>query len=627
MYKRLFNIVKSIIPKISDTELVALTSGTTSIDRMIFQGKVNLPKKEFNNINNVSKYQQKLKDIFDKHNREKVFDINNKIPLNKSLLNKIKEEKFLSFIISKKYGGEELTVNEQSKILTYAASYNPSVAVTIMVPNSLGPGELLQHYGTEEQKNKYLPKLATGEYIPCFGLTGPNNGSDATGTMDTGSIVEINGEKMINVRLNKRYITLAPISNLFGIAFDLQGYGVTVALLEKDKYNIDNNYYHNPLDVGFPNGTLKGNILIPINSVIGGEKMMGQGWKMLMECLATGRGVSLPASANGSAKVATYGTLLYSQLRKQFKMPIIKMEGVREKLVENIYNTLLISSSINFTNYLLDCGEKPSVISAIMKQQCTERGRIVINNAMDIYGGSGICDGENNFLIDLYKSIPIGITVEGSNVLTRSLIIFAQGLNKSHPHIFNLLQSINDDNISDFKYNLNNIIKHSLNMYTKDTFSISNDNTIRFANIANFMAILGGDLKRQQMLCGKMADALSKLYLYHSVIWEFENNYFLKNSNYVRDYILKRLNYEICCDLNSVIDNYPNQLKYLLKKGKCQNTTFNENNVFLNTIIKDNNLLNYIGDDIYKSKPIIKMLNKDYSVINVGEYNNINISL
>ena len=281
MYSRLFNICKRIIPKITETEYIALKSGTTSIDRMIFKGNVKLPKKKDINNNNVNIYQEKLKNIFKTHGRSKVFT--NKV--NNGLLNDITKNNFMSFIIKKKYGGTELTVNEQSKILTYAASYNPSVAVTIMVPNSLGPGELLQHYGTEEQKNKYLPKLATGEYIPCFGLTGPNNGSDATGKIDEGHVVTINGNRYIDIKLNKRYITLAPISNLFGIAFNLKSNGllnegkdgITVALIENNNINIINNdNFHNPLNVGFPNGTLKGHLLIPLDSIIGGEKMAAE---------------------------------------------------------------------------------------------------------------------------------------------------------------------------------------------------------------------------------------------------------------------------------------------------------------------------------------------------------------
>jgi len=511
-----------------------------------------------------------------------------------------------------------------------------------MVPNSLGPGELLTHYGTDEQKNKYLPKLSNGEYIPCFGLTGPNNGSDATGNIDTGNLIEKDGKKFINIQLDKRYITLAPVSNLIGLAFNLKDNGllkegksgITVALLEKDKFDLNMENVHNPLDTGFPNGTIKGNINIPLECIIGGEKMAGHGWKMLMECLAQGRGVSLPASANAGAKVTTYGMIKYSQIRKQFKMPLIKMEGVREKLGDMIYNTTLISSSINLTNYLLDQGEKPAVISAVMKQQCTERARNVILHGMDIYGGSGICEGPNNFISKYYKSSPIGITVEGSNTLTRSLIIFAQGLNKSHPYIYPILDSILTNNLEKFKQNFNGIFIHFIKCYLKtfsNPFNRFNSpqedliiNTIRFANLSNFMALLGGNLKKQQVLTGKMADILSNIYLANSVIWEYEN----KNINGpTKLYCLKRLNYSIVNDINFVVDNYPNNLKYLLPKCKSKSISVDELNNFIDSYVNSDICMNNLKKDIYfKDNNILEKLNRNYDddnykdIISVGEY-------
>ena len=318
-----------------------------------------------------------------------------------------------------------------------------------MVPNSLGPGELLTLYGTEQQKDYYLPKLASGEKIPCFGLTGPNNGSDATGSIDKGIVFKNNGQIKVKINLNKRYITLAPVSNLLGIAFNLEDpdnlinkEGVTVALIENNHPNLIVDTYHNPLDVGFPNGTIKGEITISLDQIIGGKDNIGNGWKMLMECLSAGRAISLPATANSSSKVATYGIFNYINVRDQFKMPLSKMEAIQEKFNNMLYHTWIIDSSIDMTNDILDEGHSPSVISAIMKQQCTERGRIVLNEGMDIHGGAGICVGYSNFLEKYYKSAPIGITVEGSNTLTRSLIIFAQGLNKSHPYIYPVLDSI-----------------------------------------------------------------------------------------------------------------------------------------------------------------------------------------
>ena len=329
-----------------------------------------------------------------------------------------------------------------------------------MVPNSLGPGVLLQHYGTNDQKEKYLPRLASGELIPCFGLTGPNNGSDATGSIDKGKVVKINDKICIDLEINKRYITLAPISNLIGVAFELEDpdnllpsgkAGITLALVERGHKGLIQNTYHNPANNGFPNGTVKGRFYVELDQVIGGQNMIGEGWKMLMECLAVGRAVSLPATALGSSKASLYGNLLYAKHRTQFKRNIIDMQGIREKIVDMAYNTYIINSSISLTNMLLDSGEKPAVLSAIMKQQSTERARQVINDGMDISGGSAICLGPNNFMEKYYRSIPVGITVEGANILTRSLIIFGQGINKSHPYINNILDSILEDDIKQFK--------------------------------------------------------------------------------------------------------------------------------------------------------------------------------
>jgi acyl-CoA dehydrogenase len=561
LYKKIFSSIKKIIPRISETELIALRSGTTSIDQEIFKGKVNYPpiiKKE------------------DKFDHDKIDELlknyggNQHIYPNgpyKDLFKKIGKEKFLSFIIDEKYGGTHLSVNELSNILTKISSVNPALGVSIMVPNSLGPGELLQNYGTTEQKNMYLPGLADGTYIPCFGLTGPNNGSDATGEIDNGEVViNEHGEKCINIVLNKRYITLGPIANLIGIAFNLHDpfellekgkQGITVALIENTQTGLKQFTHHNPLNAGFPNGTLKGSIQIPINKIIGGEKNAGNGWKMLMECLAAGRGICLPATAKASSNTSLLGVLEYAKHRKQFKIPLIKMEGVQEKLASMIYNTWLINCSIALTNNLLDSGEKPAVISAIMKQQTTDRARDILNHAMDIHAGGAICIGKNNFLEKFYRAAPIGITVEGSNTLTRNLIIFGQGLNKSHPYIFPILDNIlNDDSIR-FKDNFNKIVYHSLTAYKESFFSRASFNTLEkqtkhFANLANFIALKGGSLKGEQMLSSDMADLLSNLYLAHSVEWYHKQH---KISKILTNYCVEKLCIENQIIFNRVIDN------------------------------------------------------------------------
>ena len=397
MYRFLFNSVKKKIPKISDTEMIALRSGNTSLDRSILTGTIKYPKKKI--------YKNKVKEelltnLFKNYDKTRIFPNNN----SNKWINYLGSNKFFSFLIDEKFNGTKLSVNELSNVLTRISSFDPALGVVTMVPNSLGPGELISSYGTDVQKKKYLPKLANGDFIPCFGLTGPNNGSDATGNIDKGEVIEVNNKLYIRVTLNKRYITLAPVSNLFGIAFDLKDpenkigkSGITLALVERSHEGLIQNTHHNPLNVGFPNGTIKGTILIELDQIIGGKNNIGNGWKMLMECLSAGRGICLPATSNAGCKVATFGMFNYIKLREQFRMPLMNMEAIQEKFNNMIFHTWIIQSSVELTNDILDNGNSPSVLSAIMKQQSTERARIVLNEAMDIHAGSSICIGEKIF--------------------------------------------------------------------------------------------------------------------------------------------------------------------------------------------------------------------------------------
>lgn len=559
----IFKQVKKMIPKISDTELIALRSGTTSIDRMLFEGKVQ--QRTFEKQNDQIFDKNKINELLKKFPDQHIFPNSDY----KSLFDHMGKQGFFSFLIPKEYGGFKTSVEEMSNILTYVTSANPSLGVVTMVPNSLGPSELLLHYGTEEQKNKYLPQLANGDKIPCFGLTGPNNGSDATGSIDKGSVFMKDGKMKISVTLNKRYITLAPVSNLIGIAFRLEDpyelldngkQGVTVALVEKGHLGLKQDYYHNPLDTGFPNGTLEGTIEIDPSQVIGGANNIGEGWKMLMECLAAGRGICLPATANASSKVATVSMFLYAKHRHQFKLNLIHMEAIQNKLASMLYNTWAIQASIYVTNKLLDEGEKPSVISAIMKEQTTERGRQVLNDGMDIYGGSGICKGENNMLEKFYRNVPVGITVEGSNVLTKNLIIFGQGLNKSHPHIYPILDAIQNNDEKEFMEKFKTIVKHSLGLYFESLkssmleFDILKKQTIDFACLANFVALKGGAIKREQTLSADMASIMSNLYLAHCVhIYEVDHQV----SRVLKNYIIERLTNENKLVFNRILQNNP----------------------------------------------------------------------
>jgi len=653
MYRIIFNKIKKIIPKISETEIIALKSGGTHIDRELFKGKINYNKlfEPIKHFNTPIEIEQKIEEILEKTGRNNIYP-NEKI---KETMNDLGKNGFLSMIIDKSYGGNRLPIETQSYILSKISSYNPSLGVVTMVPNSLGPAELLQHYGTEEQKNYFLPRLANGNLVPCFGLTGPNNGSDAVGRIDEGIVEIVDGKPKIKVTLNKRYITLAPISNLIGVAFRLKDPngilenkkdGITLALLEPSELGLLQNTYHNPNNAGFPNGTIKGTIYIDLKEVIGGPDKIGEGWKMLMECLAVGRGVSLPATANGSSKFITQSILNYINIRNQFNMTIGNMEAVREKFVDMLLNTWIIHSSVKFTNHILDSGSTPSVITAIMKQQTTERARNILNHGMDIYAGSGICIGENNFFTNFYNSSPVGITVEGSNTLTRSLIIFGQGLNKSHPYIFPIYQNIQDNNINDFTKNFNKLFLDIVKNYIclTNPFMFINKNpqkrleiaTLKFSLLTNFIALLGGKIKSKQMISGNMADILSNLYLGYSLIWY--HHHFKDNSNDLLkneciDYLMNELEYK----MNLVIENYPIQLFYPILYPLKNKQTFpvleNKNKLY-EFALKNKELHEIIKKDIYYKGTILEKMEQlntmdkksnEYEllyqeVIQVGEY-------
>ena len=647
MRSQLFKFVKNKIPKISPTELIALRSGGTSIDRDILQGKINFPNFSKNKKIQNKFPESKINKLLNNFDMTQVYPNNN----NDYWIKYLAKEKYFSFLIDEKYNGIKLSVNEMSDVLTKITSVDPGLGVITMVPNSLGPGELLTHYGTEDQKNKYLPGLAKGEYIPCFGLTGPNNGSDATGNIDKGEIIEVDGIKKIKINVNKRYITLAPVANLMGIAFNLEDpnnllgkSGITLALVERGHPGLVQDTHHNPLNAGFPNGTIKGEFIIDIDQVIGGENNIGNGWKMLMECLSAGRGISLPATANASSKVASFGIINYIKVRDQFGIKLKDMEAIKEKLNKMVLNTWIIQSSVKMTNDILDSGCSPSVISAIMKQQCTERGREVLNHAMDIHAGGSICIGESNFLEKYYRSCPIGITVEGSNTLTRSLIIFGQGLNKSHPHIFPVLDSVLNNDINKFGKQFNNLLGHVFSLYFKTLNPLNvfykdrlERQVLDFATLTNFVALKGGALKREQILSGTMADIFSNLYLAISVRY-YDNLY--KSSELLTNYIVDKLISDNQEKINTVIKNMGIERIPILHLQKSKRTIdFKEEcNVFYE-ILNNENILNEIKKNIYlkgilndfdkisklheDSKEYKNLKNK---IINVGEYKNKDIN-
>jgi acyl-CoA dehydrogenase len=584
-----YNIIKRILPKISETEKAALNSGSVSIDGDIFSGHLDIAKI-------VSKYKISLREdelSFLQKETNKLCDIidNDKIEKNQNLSEEtwdyIKKNNFMGLVIPTKYNGKGFSPHAHSLIVEKIAGRNIATAVSVMVPNSLGPGELLYHYGTEEQKNYYLPKLADGTHVPCFGLTTETSGSDAASMNDRGIVVEENGILGIRITFSKRYITLAPVASLIGLAFKLSDpnklltkgkEGITVVLLEKDKYKeIDIGNRHNPLNIGFMNGTIRGtDIFVPMTCVIGGEEKCGLGWKMLMESLGEGRGISLPAMSIATAKLCTFGVGGYARIRKQFNIPIADMEGIKEKLaiIAGINYKLLAAQSL--FNAILANNEKPPVLSAIMKYKFTEYGRITVNNGMDIMGGAGICKGSMNFLASNYIATPVAITVEGSNTLTRSLIIFGQGLNRSHPHLLNIITSIENNDKKVFSEHFNKIIYHTFNNLVKSVYygislkisgnknDISryheiqlNRHVANFAFIANMGLLMGGKIKTAEYISGRYADILSDIYMSYACLWYYRQNKDIKDIDKILSYSLNDYYNNIENNIYRISDNFP----------------------------------------------------------------------
>ena len=647
MYKRLLNLSKKFVPKISETESIALKSGTISIERHFFKGTF-----DKNHLIQTYPYPKLLESSKSLHESVEHFcsglDDNylytiKQIP--KSIFKEINEHKLLGMIIPKKYGGLELNHHEQSQIVQKISTASSAVGVTVMVPNSLGPAELLLKYGTEKEKDKYLPKLADGTFVPCFGLTGQHSGSDAASMLDTGVLMEKDGKKIIRINISKRYITLAPISNLVGISFKLSdpngllqegNEGITLALLEPKKAGLITGPRHNPMDVPFPNGTIEANDLdIPLESIIGGEKNAGNGWKMLMECLAVGRSISLPACAIGSAKLSLNYAGAYSIYRKQFKTMLADMEGVQDKLAKVASETFKITSIQYLTNAILDAGEKPSVISAIMKYETTERARDVVNHSMDIVAGAGICKGPNNILGNSYQAIPVGITVEGSNTLTKNLIIFGQGLMKSHPYLFNVVNSIQENNEKEFKDNLNGMvsstIQHILNsIYYKlitNIMFLSHDQDMiekkyinNFALTSNLVLLMGKKFKSNEFTSGRNAEILGSMYMIEAMDW-FNHHHEGKFDKLVKfakfeEYQKIQNNFEM------ISDNYPialirHFLRCIHKKSMMEkNMRINDELIkdVSNIISKNNELRKILSENSFEPEKL-KLMNKHFDEI------------
>ena len=512
----------------------------------------------------------------------------------------IKSKGFFAMIIPKRYGGLEFSAYAHSCVLIKIASRCATASSTIAVPNSLGPAELLLHYGTEEQKNHYLPRLARGDDVPCFALTGPRAGSDAASIPDTGVICQglWQGAQVIGIRLNfsKRYITLAPIATVIGLAFRLfdpdklmgerVDLGITCALIPRDTPGVAIGRRHFPLNVPFQNGPIQGHdVFVPMDAIIGGFATAGQGWRMLVEQLSVGRCISLPSNTAGAAKAAVYASGAYARIRRQFNQPIGRFEGIEQVLARMAARTYIIDAARSVTAGAIDGGEKPSVPSAMLKYHATELGRMIANDAMDVQGGKGICLGPKNYLARNYQIVPVAITVEGANILTRSLIIFGQGAVRCHPWVLKEMNAARnpnrDEGATEFDralmghmgFALSNaarslILGLTLARFTKVPasgptaryFQHVNRYSASFAFAADIaMLALGGYLKKKENLSARLGDVLSSMYLASMVLKQHDNQGGQAADLPLVEWACRSLLYQAQEQLHLFLRNFPNR--------------------------------------------------------------------
>ncbi len=547
-----------LLPKISETERTAIDAGTVWVDGELFSGKPDFKRLLGEPFAGLSAEEQAFLDgpVEEVCRMTDDWEVHQQRDLPLEVWEHLRANRFLGMIIPREYGGLGFSASANSAVVAKLASRSMPLAVTVMVPNSLGPAELLIHYGTEQQKSYYLPRLARGEEIPCFALTEPGAGSDAGALSSEGTVFRgEDGDLYLRLNWEKRYITLAPISTVLGLAFKLRDPdnllgngtdpGITCALIPSDTMGIQIGRRHDPLGVPFHNGPTEGaDVVVPVSAIIGGAEGAGRGWQMLMESLAAGRGISLPALSAGGTKMVARVAGAYAAVRQQFGTSIGKFEGIEEPLARIGGFAYLLEAARRYTNGGLDAGAKPAVVTAITKYSFTELARQAINDGMHILGGAGIARGPRNLLAHGYIGTPIGITVEGANILTRTLMIFGQGAIRSHPYAYREIKALAANDLEAFDEafwghvvhiarNLGRAIGLSLNRgrlasspvagpaapyYRKLAWASAN-----FALLADLaMAALGGDLKRRGALTGRFADIFSWMYLSNSVLVRFE---------------------------------------------------------------------------------------------------------
>lgn len=613
--RKLFEFMKPNIPQISATERSVIDTGDMSWEKDIFVGSYHkdiykdIPHKKLSGIEQkfLAKETEELCKLCP------ASEINKHKGLPPVAFDYIKKHKFWGMIIPRANGGLGFSATAQAAIISKLASRSSALAVTVMVPNSLGPGELIMHYGTDKQKKHFLPRLASGQDIPCFALTSQKVGSDAGGLDDYGilSYKTINGKKVLgfNMHFSKRYISLAPIATVIGVAFrayDPEGLlngnskktatvknkpsskttgdlGISCALVARNAEGVTIGRRHNPLDILFHNGPIQGkDVFIPLDDIIGGEKMVGKGWQMLMECLSIGRGISLPSLANAGTQLCAYSSAAYGSLREQFGLPIAKFEGVAENLGNLAINSYLVQAVGDNAAATVDKGLKPSVSSAMAKYFTTDTLRESTKSAMDIHGGKAIMKGPRNYLEELYRSVPIGVTVEGANILTRSMIIFGQGFLRCHPFLRAESEAIAKDDLQEFDklfwQHYARVVQikirafvgawsggwalHLLNLGSGGNLAHHNRRlallSVQFAYLVEIvLAFIGGSIKRKEAISGRFADAWMAMFSAIAAIRKFENSGSPKELLPLVDASLSQMEYRAQKALLDLLNNLP----------------------------------------------------------------------
>jgi acyl-CoA dehydrogenase len=627
----IFGIYKKILPQISQTEQEALDAGSIWWDADLFTGKPDWKKMLAYPEAKLSGEEKAFIDgpVEELCGMLNEWDItHNRMDLPPEVWKFIRDKGFLGIIIPKDYGGLGFSAFAHSEIVTKISTRSGTAAVTVMVPNSLGPAELLIHYGTEEQKNYYLPRLARGLEIPCFALTNPEAGSDAGAIPDFGIVCRgmHEGREVLGVRLtwDKRYITLGPVATILGLAFklfdpdkllgDKEELGITLALIPTSHKGVNIGRRHIPLSGAFQNGPNSGkDVFVPMSWMIGGEKQVGNGWRMLVECLAAGRAVSLPSMSMAAGKMASRATGAYARVRSQFKTPIGKFEGVEEPLARIGGNTYMMDATRRMTMSALDLGEKPSVISAICKYHMTERMRSILNDAMDVHGGKGIMMGPNNYLGRAYETIPIAITVEGANILTRSMIIFGQGAIRCHPFVLKEIAAAGADDLAAFDRALWGHMAFTISNAarslwlgitggegvavpgapeTRRYLQMMTRFSSAFALLSDIsMFVIGGSLKRREKISARLGDILSLLYIASATVKRFHDEGRQKEDLPLLTWAMYDSFFRLQVAMDGVLDNFPNRfvasvLRMLVfPKGLTLNAPFDKVGAKVATIL------------------------------------------